>query len=173
MHRIAALVLVAACSGKDGEFDSTAFEGGTFQMSTTSVSDSCYDGAMSVVLMPENTTTEWQTTTELPSWSDLPSSYNVDLADPFSAIDVTVEDGGEAMMTVSGASMPGVELDPDAMPGCTADLTIDVMVMLDGDDDVSGNASMTASGIVDAQGTCPTTLSDGCDITVDFTGVRK
>ena len=165
-----ALPLFIACADKDGG-DSGAtegFAGGTFQFTTNAVTDSCMDGAFEVIFMPEGTANAWATTTELPATEDLPVSYQIEIQQPFSAMDVTVSDGGENVLTVGDAAQSGVELDADSWPGCLVDMDISATLNIISDSEVRGSAVLTTSSF--DEDSCPAVSSDPCTITLDLTG---
>ncbi len=177
MHRIlplAALVLMA-CGDKDdtgSDFDFTTFEGGTFQFTTTAVSDGCYDGSFEPIFMPNGAETpnDWATTTELPSWVDLPASYELALPAPFLAMDVTVTDGGDALMVLAPTTQPDkVALDADNFPKCMVEIAISADLNITGADSITGSATLETSGFELDPDNCPVVTSDPCSITLDIT----
>ena len=167
---------LAACGDKDtdtadGNYDPTTFPGGSFQFTSYAVDDACLDGAMAVLFLPEGdgTTNDWAYPVDLPAWSDLPATYDVQLQDPFSTMSVTVEAGDSVgTMIVNGAEQTGVEWDADNYPGCTVDMDIDVTVVINSDTDVSGTATMSTGNWTGDS--CPVVTSDPCTIVLDFTG---
>ena len=171
---IIAILSVGCGKGGDtaagGDFDFTQFEAGTFQFTTTAVDDDCYDQAFSVIFMPEGTANDWATTTELPAWGDLPSSYSIELQAPFSAMDVTVSAGGDGEMVLDGAEQIDVELDPDNYPGCLVDMDISASFDVVGASSIQGNAVLNTAGF-DESG-CPVVGGDPCAITLDLTAAR-
>ena len=172
--------LLAACSGKDigdtagddGAWAPTAFEAGQFQFTSYSVSDGCLDGSFSVLFLPEGdgTRSDWAYPIELPAWSSLPSSYSVQIQDPFSAMDVTVEEAGTGTLRVASAVQTDVEYDADNAPGCLVDMNIDVEIVLDDNDNVHGQAVMSTGSFDESS--CPVVDADPCSIVLDFDGVR-
>jgi hypothetical protein len=181
MHRIlplAALVLIA-CGDKDDTasgFDHTTFEGGTFQFTTTGVSDGCFDGSFEPIFMPDgaDTPNDWAVTTELPAWTDLPSSYELALPAPFLAMDVTVEEGGEALMVLAPTAQPGaVVLDEDNFPNCMVEITISADLTIVDADNIQGFATLETAGFENDPDNCPVVQSDPCEISLDITAARN
>jgi hypothetical protein len=180
MHRILPLtvLLLAACGDKDdtaSDFDFATFEGGTFQFTTTAVDDGCYDGSFEPIFMPDGAETpnDWAATTELPSWGDLPASYELALPDPFLAMDVTVEEGGDGVMVLSPTAQPdAVVLDEDNFPNCMVQITISADLTITGPDTITGAATLEMAGFEADPDNCPVVTSDPCEITLDLTAAR-
>jgi hypothetical protein len=170
---ILALSTIACSGGSDSgdDWSPTDFSGGNFQFTSTDVDDSCLDGAFVAVFLPEGagTTNDWQYPIELPAWSNLPATLDVQLQEPFSTMEVTIEAGqSEGMMTISSAQQTDVEFDADANPGCLVDMGITVELVIDDDTNVHGSATM-ATGSFD-EDTCPAVEVDPCQIDLTFTG---
>ena len=170
-----ALLLAAGCGDKDdsgGGFTYTDFEAGSFQFTSTSVSDGCLDGAFTVLFLPEGAGTEsdWTYPVELPAWSSLPSTYTIQLQAPFSDMSVTVEEGGVAQFSLDGAQQTGVEFNADSYPGCLVDLDIAAELDIDSNDTLTGAASMQVSNATGD--TCPTFTASPCALVLDFYAVR-
>ncbi len=182
MQRITILAALAlfACGEKDDtagdtSFDFTTFEGGTFQFTTTGVDDGCYDGSFEPIFMPDgaDTPNDWAATTELPGWADLPSSYSLELPDPFLAMDVTVEEGGDAVMVLAPTEQPGaVALDEDNFPKCMVEITISADLTIVDADSIQGSATLDTEGFTLDPDNCPVVDSDPCEITLDLTATR-
>jgi hypothetical protein len=180
MHRILplAVLVLAACGDKDdtaSEFDFADFEGGTFQFTTTAVDDGCYDGSFEPIFMPDgaDTPNDWAATTELPSWVDLPASYELGLPEPFLAMDVTVEKGSDAVMVLSPTAQPEpVVLDEDNFPNCMVQITIAAELTITGADTITGSATLEMEGFEADPDNCPVVTSDPCEITLDLTAAR-
>ena len=151
--------------------DATGFEGGNFQFTTIGVSDQCYDGAFETIFMPEGTPEDFETPIELPSYADLPATYNIDIQDPFGSMEVTVDAGAQdGTMEVLGAAQTGVELDGDQWPDCLVDADIDIYLTITGDNEVEGNAVLHTGSFDEAS--CPVVTNDPCDIKLDITASR-
>jgi hypothetical protein len=180
MHRILPLFAVAlmACGDKDDTagFDPTTFEGGTFQFTTTAVDDGCYDGSFEPIFMPDGagTPNDWAATTELPSWADLPSTYSLGLPDPFLAMEVTVEEGGDALMVLAPTDQPdAVALDADNFPDCMVQITISADLTIIDADNITGTATLETAGFEADPDNCPVVTSDPCEISLDITAARN
>lgn len=180
MHRILPLAAMAllACGDKDDTagFDFATFEGGTFQFTTTGVSDGCYDGSFEPIFMPDGADSpkDWATTTELPSWTDLPASYSLSLPEPFLAMDVTIEADGDGVMKLSPTAQPGaVVLDEDNFPNCMVEITISADLTIVDADNIQGSATLETAGFEDDPDNCPVVQSDPCTISLDLTAARN
>jgi len=175
MRRVISIfALMCACGDKGdtgGSFLPTDFEAGTFQLTNVAVDDACLDGAFAILYLPEGEGTEndWATTTELPAWDSLPSTYTIGIQEPFSDMEITVSEAG-GNMALSGAEQSGVEFDADNYPGCTVDISISATLVIESNDRISGTADqqVTSGG----QDTCPVFDSSPCSVTLDFYGTR-
>lgn len=170
MRHVALLLpaLLLACTPTD---DPDAFESGSFSFQTVAVTDACFDGGFEVLFMPDGpeTPTDFGSEIFIPSEDELPSTYTVNLADPFNDMEVNVTGSGNTR-TIRGAVNSNVELDEDAYPGCIVDMSIDVDLTISSNDEVSGTAVLNTSGFDEPN--CPTVDSDPCDITLDIVGTR-
>jgi hypothetical protein len=166
MRHVLIVLFLAACTPSSGGGD---FTSGDFQLTTQSVDDGCLDGGMEVLFMPEGVPSDFASTIFMPAESELPSTYTVDLQDPFNDMEVTVT-GTTDTRTVTGAENNGVEFDADTYPGCLIDNSIDVALTIDGADEMHGTATLHASSF-DESG-CPTVDADPCDIDLTLTATR-
>ena len=166
--------LLMACSGGSDsgtDWSPTDFAGGNFQFTSTDVDDSCLDGAFVAVFLPEGTgtTSDWQYPIELPAWSNLPATLDVQLQEPFSTMEVTIEAGqSDGMMTIASAIQTDVEFDADNNPGCLVEMGISVALVIDDDTNVHGSATMATGSFDEAN--CPAVEEDPCQIDLTFTG---
>ncbi len=151
------------------------FPGGSFTMTSIGVEDECADGSFTTLLLPEGdgSTSDWAYPIEIPSWSEMASgkSYEINLQEPFSAMEVTVTQGdADGLVVMTGARQNDVLLNEDLHGDCTVDMTIDASIVLNSDTEVSGAATLS---IDDAQGEqCPQ-LVDGCGVLLDFIGTAE
>ena len=172
MYRLMVFALLAGCGSEETGFDPVDFEMGTFQMTTTGVNDACFDGGFEVIFMPEGEGEPWGTTTELPGWSSLPSTYNISLQAPFDEMEVTVEAGSyEGELLMSNGVQAGIELDADAYPGCYVDVSVTATLNIIDANSVQGSAMLTTSSF--DEDSCAAVLSDPCDIALDLSAVRQ
>ena len=178
MLRNCLLFLLCSCASKASESESESvsnydWPGGIFQMSSTAVDDTCLDGGFVPLFLPEGdgTTNDWEFPIELPSWTDMEfgSTYSIELQEPFSSMVVTVTRGdadGQAVMT--GARQTGVAFDEDTYPGCLVDMGIDALIILNGESNVNGYATLS---IDNADGEFCPEFDVPCAVELDFIGV--
>ncbi len=161
-------VLMLAC---DPSETTDEFTTGDFSFQTVAVDDACFDGGFAVLFMPDgaDTPSDFGSSITVPAEADLPSSYTVNLADPFNDMDVEVTGSGDTR-TISGAQNTDVELDADAYPGCLVNMSIDVDLTISSADEVSGTATLNTSSFDEAS--CPLVDADPCAITLDIVGTR-
>jgi len=161
------LFALLACTSPDSAED---FSGGSFQFTTTGVTDGCLDGAFDTLLMPDGTATDWANPVELPAHDALPSTYMISIQDPYGQIEVTVTEGEEHTLEVAGAEATDVEFDADTYPGCLIDNSIDVSLTIVDADNLQGTAVLHTSGFTAEEG-CPT-APETCDVTMDLLAAR-
>jgi len=169
-------LVVAGCGDKDDDTGASAFSfsGGNFQFASSEVQDLCFDGAFNALFLPDGagSTSDWAYPVELPAWNALPSTYEVQLQQPFTTMTVTVSAGeSDGLLVMDGAEQTDVVMDSSGdYPDCTVDMNISAEVVIDSDDTAHGSAVLSVADIpVDD---CPELLSDPCTITLDFSATR-
>ncbi len=164
------LIALLACTPTETD-SSKAFEGGNFQFTTTAVTDDCNDGAFETIFMPTGDPTDFESEIELPATEDLPATYSIDLQDPFTEMEVTVEEGDRSgHMLVAGAEQTNVEWDAQNSPGCMVDASIDIDLAIVNPNKVQGFA-LLHTGSFD-EDNCPVVAADPCDVRLDVTAER-
>lgn len=162
-------------TGESTGWDVAEFSGGSFQFTTTAADDVCFDGAFAALFLPEGagSTNNWEYPVELPAWTGLPATYDIQLQEPFSTMEVTVSAGSSAgLMTIDGARQEDVYLDADseAYGNCQVDMDIAVEVTIDSEDVAHGSAVLTLDNIPTDD--CPAIQADPCTMTLDFNAAR-
>ena len=170
---LSSLALIACSGGTDtgADWSPTDFEGGNFQFTSTDVADSCTDGAFVALFLPEGagTQNDWQYPIELPAWSNLPATMEVQLQEPFSSTEVTMEAGAsEGMISIAGVPQSNVEFNADANPGCLVDMAINVEIVIDDNTHIHGSATMETSSF--DEDNCPAVDADPCQLDLTFIG---
>jgi len=161
-------LLMLACAPDEPASD---FEGGQFQFTTTDADDSCYDGAFKVIFMPEDIPYDWESPVEIPGVAELPVTYDIDLQEPWTSMEVTVTQGvQQETLVVTGAQQTGVELDPTAYPDCLVDASVDVALGIVDDTTLQGTVLLHTSSFDEAG--CPPVDSDPCDMQLVVTAAR-
>ena len=168
-----ALTLLACTDGSDtgDDWNPESFTGGNFQFTSTDVDDSCLDGAFVALFLPEGagTQSDWQYPIELPAWSALPATLDVQLQEPFSTTEVTMTAGDtNGTITIAGVPQTDVEYDSANSPGCLVNMSVNVEVVIDDDTHIHGNASMETSSF--DEDNCPAVEADPCQINLTFIG---
>jgi len=168
------LILVTACTATKtdtAEDTLSEFEGGNFQFVNTSVSDQCLDGAFTVLFLPDGSEHNWAYPVELPSDSALPATYDIQLEEPFSVMEVSVTSGGSSGSFVIGdAVQEEVLFNADAYADCIVDLSINATITTTDSNNVIGQAILS---VTEYSGeTCPVFSASPCDISLDFSGYR-
>jgi hypothetical protein len=178
MARTMILFLLCSCAEKDPSADfqkesNYEWPGGVFQMTTTAVEDNCLNDVFVPLFLAEgeDTSNDWEYTTELPSWDDMEfgSSYTIELQEPFSSMAVTVGRGeadGQAIMT--GSRQTGITVNEELYPGCLVDMGFDALIILNGPANVTGYVTLTVDN---ADGEFCPEFDIPCTVEVDFTGL--
>jgi len=171
----ASLVLAAGCGRDDGVSDDddthgdpSDYVGGDFQFTTLAVEDGCLDGALEVLFMTEGPEVpkEWDYPTYLPSFDEMPTTYAIDLREPFVGIVVTVEEGGPDRMVVEDAVMDEVLLGEDRYGDCVVTMTCDVDLTVVGATRLEGSAAISISDPRGEDDRCPVFDASPCTMTL-------
>jgi len=170
MNKLFPFIFLLACGDKT---ETEPFVSGSFQLTNTAVDDQCLDGAFDVLFLPEGsgTTHDWQFPIELPSDSDLPATYNIQLQEPFSEMEVTVVSGGDSgTFTIDNATQNDVLFDETNSADCVVDLSISATITRTDNDNVTGQGTLS---VVEYTGdSCPVFSASPCNILLDFYGKR-
>jgi hypothetical protein len=170
MNKLFPFIFLLACGDKT---ETEPFESGSFQLTNTAVNDQCLDGAFTALFLPEGdgTTHDWQYPIELPSDSELPSTYKIQLQEPFSEMEVTVVSGGDSgTFAIDNATQNDVLFDEANSADCVVDLSISATITVTDNDNVTGQGTMS---VVQHTGeTCPEFNASPCKILLDFYGKR-
>ena len=177
-------VLLTACGGKldAGTDEPYSWPGGFFDMSSYEVTDDCLDNGFSALLLPEGegSTSEWQYPVELPTWAaaETPVTYDINLQDPFSAMEVSVVQGSaNGQFDVTSDGQEGVVFSSSAAGDCLVDMNISAIIVLEGAENVRGYAELRITNATDGgTGVCPTDpfgdpFTTPCSVDLDFTGL--
>ena len=163
-----------ATTGSDTKAPASTFSGGNFQLTTHEAKDECLDDALSVLFMPNGTDKPYdlQFPTELPAYKDLPKTFTMKLQDPFSNMEVKLEQAGEAMMKVKDSKQMDLVVDSKAYGDCNVDMSIDADLTVVDADNIELHAKIKVSDWKSSGDTCPKYKSDPCNITLTMRGKR-
>ena len=177
----------AGCKGEGGDDDDDAsgdddvtqgnpadYTGGDFMFTTVGVEDGCLDGALEVLFMPEGPATPnaWQYPTHLPAFDEMPTTYPIDLREPFMGIVVTVEDAGNHRMRVEDAVMEEVLLGEDRYGDCVVTMTCDVDLTVLAPSYVTGSTAIAISDPRGEDDRCPVFDALPCTMTLELTAEK-
>ncbi len=167
------LVFLLACAS-DNEV-AASFEGGDFDFFTLNALDECLGGAMEALFMPEGVDTphEFEYPIYIPSYTELPTSYDVDFRDPFVGMPVTVEDGGDGWFAIRGSVMEAVQLDAVKYGDCVVTMTVDADLLPADADNVDGQSLIEISDPRGSEGLCPVFDADPCEVRLDLLATRR
>ena len=192
------LVFVAAGCGSDGGGDgadtgttppadtaaatdtggggTTTFAEGIFQLTTYAIDDGCLDGGLDLLFMPTGTGTPYDLahTTQFFAYSALPKTYEIQLQDPFSAMNVTVQQDGTARMKIENSEQVDVVVDDANYGDCNADMTVNAAIVIVDADNLDVTATLSITDWTSTGDTCPVVAGgDPCMVTLTMKGVRQ
>ncbi|MFZ5476459.1 MAG: hypothetical protein ACOZNI_06740 [Myxococcota bacterium] len=150
------------------------FEGGDFQFYTVIARDECLGGALEAIFMPEGPDERhpFECPIHIPSADELPSSYDIDLRDPFVGMPVTVEDAGDGTFAVRGSVMEEVVLDRPKYGDCAVTMVVDADLAPQEADFVTGEARIEVSDPRGEDELCPVFGGDPCTVTLALEAER-
>ena len=154
-------LLCVACSGEtDGGVRS-----GDYQFYTLAVEDSCLDGALEAVFMPQGPDSPhpFEFPVFLPAPDQAPLTYDVDFRAPFVGMTITIEADGDGLR-IEDSVMPAVRVDADRYGDCDVTITVDADLAPAGTDTLAGTASLALSNPRGSDGRCPPFDADPCTL---------
>jgi hypothetical protein len=159
---------------QDGTGAASEYTGGEFQFTTVAVDDACLDGALEVLFMPEGPEVprSWDYPAYLPSFGEMPTSYTIDLREPFGSIEVEVRDGGDGRMVAEDAVMNDVLLGEDRYGDCEVTMTCSVDLSVVNADRVEGTTAIAISDPRGDDGRCPVFDASPCTVTLTLQADR-
>lgn len=165
MRRLAVLVLTSAGCATDVPSDEIV--GGDYQFLTIAVQDSCLDGALEAIFMPNGPATAhpFEFPVFLPDADATPSTYDVSFREPFVGMTVTVESAGDHLV-ITNSVIDAVRLDADRYGDCDVTISIDADLAPAGAGVAAGEAVLSLSNPRGADGRCPAFDADPCQVTL-------
>jgi len=171
-------VALVGCPDNDDDDDdddtvSGEFEAGMFVFTTLAVDDGCLGGAAEALYMPDgpDTPVEWVDAIEVPSFSELPKTYTIQLPDPYHDMEIEVTSPGEDQLAFDGAENLDVLLDEETYPGCLVDNDISAVLTVQDNDTITGSATLSTTNV--RGDACPLFDADPCDIVLDISAARQ
>ncbi len=176
-----ALLFIIACgtdkdvADSDSEPAPEPFEwaAGEFQFETVSVRDACLGGALEVLFMPDGPEDphKFEYPIFLPSYEELPSSYTVDLREPFVEMPVTVDSDDGETLQIRGSVMEAVELGI-AYGDCVVTMTVDLDLTPSSANTAEGDAVITITDPRGEEALCPVFDDSPCAVDLNLIAVR-
>lgn len=169
---------VAGCGGDDdaasGDGGEESMGGGTYTLTINAVDDGCYDGAMTLLIIPDPANPPTIAGVALPAGGTSGTVPTIAFNPPFKPVnDVAVEaDGANGLKTT--APIPNPDTNIAAAGGtCLADIAFTATLAYTTDDAFAGTGTMTVSNVRDDTGECPA-LDDGdtCEINITLAGAK-
>ena len=170
------ILLLWACawSGENSEqVDefSAGFYGQNHQITTYSIDDQCFDGAMQLLFMPEGEEVpqEFQYPVYVPSLDELPMTYEISLREPFIGMVVTATDSADGKITIGDAQMEEVSLGA-TFGECKATMEVDADIV-PAQQEFDIRATVTMSELRGDDQGCPVPLTETCQVILYMTAV--
>lgn len=163
----------AGCGSGSGD-DTVDFATGEFVVKTTLVDDGCLDGGLNLLFMPNGTGTPWEWPFPVTLYAEdaLPTTYDIQLREPFGEMTVTAQDGGIDLQVIDAQTNPGVLLGEDRFGQCVADMDATVQIEVVAVDEVTGVAEL---GMSNPRGDerCPKEMPTTCEVLLTFEATRQ
>ena len=167
--------LLLACASDKGGEDTAGFPeefyGQHHQVTTYQVEDTCFDGAMTLLFMPDGDEVpqEFSFPIYIPRLDELPMSYEISLREPFIGMEVTATDNGNGEIAIGDALMEEVALGL-TFGECKATMDVAAQIV-PSDDHFDVSATVTMSDLRGDEQGCPVPLSDVCQVTLSMEAV--
>jgi len=151
--------------------DLEALYGVDHQITTQSVADQCFDGAMNALFMPQGADTpqDFLYPVYIPSLDELPLSYEISLREPFVGMEVTAEDGGSGSINIVDGHMEEVVLGA-TFGSCVATMDVEASIVPSGDY-FAFTTTITMSDLRGDDQDCPVPQVDPCTVELFMTSV--
>ena len=153
-------------------FAAVDFTGGMFQLSVLSVDDGCLDGSLQLMFMPDGNLEPYSLAfpTEFPSAVALPSSFRVQLKEPFSTLEMELVGVQGDMLEVAEATQANVLLGVPGSGACSADLGFLADITVSSNDTLLLRTRVTLDGFLHPD--CPTVQETPCEVILEMRGDR-
>jgi len=147
------------------------WQGGELTFYTQDADDTCLGGAMEALFMPEGPDVphEFEYPIWVPSYEELPASYEIDLREPFVEMPVTLTEGNNGDLILTGSVMEDVELGYISYGDCTVTMTVDAILTPTGPTSLKAKATIAISDAAGEDQRCPVFSSDPCDVFLTIT----
>ena len=166
---------LAACGEpeENGENGDEGFAGGNFTVTVSNVDDSCFGGAMEVVILPTGEPSVLPAPVAIPSRSDLPADVDIQFNAPFNdvqGVPFEVSGANGLRTTGNGFEQNGVDIAPDGEE-CDVDMLVTAELIASDDDTFTGTGTLTVSSATGEN--CPA-FDEGppCTVTTTLTATR-
>ena len=156
------IFLLYACSSDSQPEDGDYSYGLEHQVTTHQVDDACFDGAMTLLFMPngEDSPQNFQYPVYIPTLEELPLTYEISLREPFVGMTLTATSGEDGAIVIGDGRMEEVAL---GFGECKATMDVqgDIIPNATGFD---VTATVTISDLRGDETGCPVPLTDPCQV---------
>lgn len=169
------LVTLLACSKGDTEAEQAAvpedFYGVDHQITTQSVDDRCFDGAINALFLPEGPETpqDFQYPVYIPALDELPLTYEISLREPFVGMNITAEEGGDGAIEIVSGRMEEVALGP-TFGSCVATMDVTAQIIPAGEY-FSFTTTIAISALRGDEEGCPIPQAEPCTVELVMTSI--
>lgn len=156
-----------ACGGAGG--DSSYLKAGDHQFYTVAMTDSCLDGALETLFMPQGPAEEhaFAYPIYLPGYDELPATYAIDLREPFVGMDVELDSSDGLTLELRGSVMESVLLG-NAYGDCTVTMRVDADLMPTAQGRLDGTAWISISDAEGSEELCPVFSANPCEVVLSL-----
>lgn len=168
------LMMMLACTDNPKPTDGASWTGGAFQVYTHAAEDSCFDGAMEALFMPEGPKTPhaFAYPVYLPSFEELPLDYEIDLREPFVALPISMTQSADNQLLGQG-EIDAVLLGESVYGDCTATMGVSLSVQPIDASTASGMATIDMMNLRGLEERCPVPMTDPCQVTLTLQALAE
>jgi hypothetical protein len=161
------LFVLGACGGSGADPDS--LKAGDYQFFTVAMEDSCLDGALETLFMPAGPASEhaFEYLIYIPHYDELPTTYSIDLREPFVGMEVTLDSDDGVTLQLRGAVMESVLLG-SAYGDCTVTMQVDADIVPLSAGALEGVAWLEMSNAQGSEDLCPVFSADPCQVVLSL-----
>ena len=158
------------------EDDSPSFNwtGGDFEFQTVDVTDSCLNGALEILFMPDGPDVphNFEYPLYLPAYEEMPLTYAIDLREPFVGMEVTVREGANGLLSIRDSIMDSVALGAGTYGDCVTTMPVNADITPTSENSANGEAQIHLSDPRGEDERCPLLDSDPCTVELRMEATR-
>ena len=166
--------LIGCSEPIEDDTPSFTWTGGDFDFQTVDVTDSCLNGALEILFMPDGPDVphRFEYPLYLPSYDEMPLSYSIDLREPFVGMEVTVHEGPDGQLSIRDSIMESVALGAGTYGDCVTTMSVYADIKPTSANSASGDAQIHLSDPRGEDERCPVLESDPCTVELEMEATR-